>query len=98
MEPESKDIDIFHIVHLVEWFIFGYFFPNRYALAFLLMILWELFEKIISSNKILYDFVKKYWTLTTPAHWNETYINKLLDMLMNIIGYYIGSSIRTNVK
>jgi hypothetical protein len=93
MEPESLDVDIFHIVHLIEWIIFGYFFPNKYLLAFTIMILWELGEKIISTNKTLYNFFKKNWTLTSPKHWNETNTNKLLDMIKNIIGYYIGSNI-----
>jgi hypothetical protein len=93
MEPESQDIDKFHIVHLIEWIIFGYLFPKKYLLAFTLMILWELGEKIISSNKTLYNFFKKYWTLTSSKYWNETNTNKLIDMIMNIIGYYIGSNI-----
>ena len=98
MEPESDDIDKFQLVHLIEWIIFGYLFPKKYELAFIIMILWELGEKIISSNEYLYNFFKKHWTLTSSKYWNETYINKLLDMIMNITGYYIGSSIRTNIR
>jgi len=97
MNPESKDIDVFIIVHLIIWIIIGYIFPNRYPLAFTIMIIWEILEKIISSDKYYYTF-KKYWTLTPSTYWNETFINKCLDMIMNILGYHIGSSIRINIK
>ena len=95
MKSESSDIDKFQIVHLIEWIVFGYFFPNKYELAFLIMILWELGELIISNNKTLYDFFKKNWTLTSSKYRNETLTNKILDMIMNVIGYYIGSNMKS---
>lgn len=95
MKPESDDIDKFQIFHLLEWIVFGYFFPNKYPLAFIVMLLWELGELIISNNETLYNLFKKYWTLTSSKYYNETYTNKILDLIMNVMGYYIGSNLKS---
>jgi len=97
MKPESDDIDIFQLVHLIEWIFFGFLFPNKYPIAFIVMLMWELGELIISNNETLYKFFKKHWTLTSSKYYNETYTNKLLDMIMNIIGYYIGTNLSYNL-
>ncbi len=50
----NKPIDILTLIHLLQWIIFGYFFPNHYLIALLLGILWELFEYMLVRVNTLY--------------------------------------------
>jgi hypothetical protein len=88
----NKPIDILSLSHLITWVAIGYYFPNNYLYALLLSILWELFEYMIVKVDVLYDLTKKYWFIP-EKYWNETIYNKILDVVINMIGYYIGSHI-----
>ncbi len=88
-----KTVDLFTLNQILLWGFIGYLYPNRYYLAFFLGILWELFERFVVYEKTLYRLVKTY----LPVHeryWNETDKNSLLDIGVNMVGYYIGSNIR----
>lgn len=88
-----KTVDLFTLNHILLWIFIGYLYPNHYYLAFFLGILWELVERFVVYEKTLYRLVKTYW----PVHeryWNETDKNSLLDIGVNMVGYYIGSNIR----
>ncbi len=89
---KSKTIDILTLNHLLLYVIIGYVYPNSYYLALLLSILWEIFERYIVYNKKLYMFVKKYW-FVPEKYWNEININSIIDIFVNMVGYYIGSNI-----
>ena len=95
-EPSKKGvktIDMFTLNQILLWGFIGYLYPNHYYLAFFLGILWELFERFVVYEKTLYRLVKTY----LPVHeryWNETDKNSLLDIGVNMVGYYIGSNIR----
>lgn len=89
---KSTTFDIFTINHLILWTVIGYLYPNKYYLALFLGILWELFERYVVYNKKLYYFVKKYWPVP-EKYWNEINKNSIVDIFVNMIGYYIGSNI-----
>jgi hypothetical protein len=83
----NKESDIF-----ILWLVIGYIYPNKYYLALFLSILWEVFERFIVYNKKLYNFVKTYWPVP-ERYWNEINNNSYIDIVVNMIGYYIGSKI-----
>jgi len=93
----NKPIDILTLIHLLQWIIFGYFFPTHYLIALLLSILWELFEYMLVRVDILYDLTKKYW-FVPEKYWNERIYNKIIDIIVNMIGYYIGSQLLHKTK
>jgi hypothetical protein len=88
-----KTVDLFTLNHILLWIFIGYLYPNHYYLAFFLGILWELFERFVVYEKNLYRLVKTYWPVP-ERYWNETDKNSLLDIGVNMVGYYIGSNIR----
>ena len=88
----NKPIDILTLIHLLIWIIIGYFFPNYYLIALLLGILWELFEYMIVRVNKLYVLTKTYW-FVPEKYWNERIYNKIIDIIINMIGYYIGSQL-----
>lgn len=92
-EKGVKTMDLFTLNHILLWIFIGYMYPNRYYLAFFLGILWELFERFVVYEKTLYRIVKTYWPVP-ERYWNETGKNSLLDIGVNMVGYYIGSNIR----
>ena len=87
---DNKPIDIMTLTHLIIWITIGYFFPNHYLYALLLSILWELFEYMIVRVNIFYVLVKKYW-FVPEKYWNEKKYNTIIDIIVNMIGYHIGS-------
>jgi|LakMenEpi03Aug12_release.lakeMendotaPanAssembly.Ray.scaffolds.fasta_scaffold1058811_2 hypothetical protein len=89
---KSKKVDLLTIAHFIQWFIIGIIFPKRYVLAFILGIIWELFEIFIVENKTMYNFVKNNWFIS-ENYWNETMTNKGIDIVTNMLGYIIGSNI-----
>jgi hypothetical protein len=94
-KPKSKNIDLMTIVHFMLYIIFGYIYPNNYIIAFLIGILWEIFERIIVSNKVLYNLVKKYWIIP-EVYWNENIVNTISDKVINMLGYLVGNIITYN--
>jgi len=92
----NKPIDILTPIHLIIWITIGYFFPNRYLYALILSILWELFEYMLVRVNIFYVLMKNKW-FVPEKYWNETIYNKIIDIAINMIGYYIGSQIGSNI-
>ncbi len=88
-----KTVDLFTLNHILLWIGIGYAYPNKYYLALFLGILWELFERFIVYDKTAYSFVKTYWPVP-ERYWNETDKNSILDIGVNMVGYYIGSNLR----
>ena len=75
--------------------ILGLLFPSNYLVALCLGVAWELFEECISKKKISGDLViqhfkdyKNVWVSDTDKH------IKLMDISLNMIGYYLGNKIR----
>jgi hypothetical protein len=71
-------------------------YPDRYIHAIFVGILWEIFEAGIVHIKPLYELTKKYWIIP-ERYWNETNKNKFFDLIVNMIGYFIGGKIRHDI-
>ena len=86
-------LDITSFAHVFNFMILGLLFPNNYIGAFILGIVWELFEECITkkefSRDLLVQHFKDYQNL-----WDETKRNKLMDLVFNMFGYYLGHKIR----
>ena len=54
-------IDLLSLTHFFLWFFFGLFIKNEYKLVLILGVLWELFERLLISNKQIVNLLKKYW-------------------------------------
>jgi hypothetical protein len=89
---KSNTIDLMTFNHFIIWLAIGYIYPNNYYLALFFGILWEVFERLVVHNKKLYNFVKTYWPVP-ERYWNEINNNSYIDIVVNMIGYYIGSKI-----
>ena len=86
-------IDELSILHFTFFFILGVYVKNKYRGALLLGILWEIFEIIISKNKLIKRSILKNW-IVPELYWNDTLSHKLTDIIINMIGYHIGNLIK----
>jgi len=90
----NKLLDIASFLHFINFVIIGILFKDHYIYAFILGVLWELFEKYLVNigyvkNKLLNNmFTQKYQYL-----WDENINNQIMDLIINMIGYYIGNKI-----
>ena len=92
----NKPIDILSLIHLIIWIVIGSCFPNYYLYALLFSILFELFEYMLVKVNIFYVLMKKYWFIP-EKYWNEAIYNKIIDIIINMIGYCIGSYISSYI-
>jgi len=86
-------LDLASFAHLFNFMILGLLFPNNYVGAVVLGIVWELFEECLSKREFSRDFLiqhfKDYQNL-----WDENKKNKLMDLGLNMVGYYAGNRLR----
>jgi phosphatidylglycerophosphatase A len=66
--------------HFLLYFIFGLFIPNRWKLIIISIILWELYEIILSIKLKWYD---------------ETIHRKISNIISDLLGYCLGMFILT---
>ena len=89
---KTTTIDILSLNHFLIYFSLGIFLKNQYKLIILLSLLWEIFEYIIShinyTKKILINYC-----FVPEKYWNEPLNNKIVDIIINIIGYFFGNLI-----
>ena len=71
--------DVSSFLHLFNFMILGKIMKDNYIIAFLLGILWEVFEYIVINQKKLIQYDKI---------WNETLDNKKMDIVLNMIKIY----------
>lgn len=71
-------LDVWHISHVLLWINIGLLYPRHYTFIFMISILWETFE----------HFFFKYQCGKTPV-----FCGRLEDILLNMLGYYIGNKI-----
>jgi hypothetical protein len=90
MEKVSTTSDSFSIVHFFLWFLFGTLIPGKYFLALILSIGFELLETFIIRQPNLRELFDRYWPIP-QRYWNETIYNKILDIILNMTGYIMGS-------
>ena len=90
-KTKSKTIDLFHINHFILYFVIGLYYPNKYLIIVIISVIWEIFEYYLTINKTLYYAAKKYW-IFPEKYWNENINNKIIDFIVNLCGYYVGSN------
>lgn len=71
----SGCFDVFHILHLLLWFLVGQLMPNQYILVFFLSISWETLE----------HFGFQYLCKT-----KKKFQGRVEDIILNLLGYYLG--------
>jgi hypothetical protein len=68
------------IVHILLYILIALFIPNNWWFAIIISIMWELYEYIMSK-------------IYNNDFYAEVIINRVCDIIFNLIGYYIGSVI-----
>jgi hypothetical protein len=89
----NQIIDPLSIIHFLQYFIFGIFFKNKFILVIISSFAWEIFEYYFIRNKIIKNFLIKYWPIP-QKYWEEkNIINRIFDIKFNLLGYFIGNKI-----
>ena len=92
----NQIIDPLSLVHFLQYFIFGLFFKDKYLFVIIASFLWEIFEYHFTRIKAIRKLLIKYWPIP-QKYWEEkNFINRILDIKFNFIGYLIGNSININ--
>ena len=93
MTDKNLPLDIMSINHILIYIVIGLFIKNNYIFALCLGILWEIFEYNIANISYTRNLLELYWPVPVK-YWDETNkFNPILDIVCNMIGYYIGNSI-----
>ena len=87
---KTTTIDILSLNHFLIYFSLGLFFKNQYKLIVILSLVWEIFEYIISHIDYTRQFLINNWFIP-EKYWNEPLHNKIVDVIINMIGYVIGN-------
>mgnify|MGYP001225861047 FL=1 len=88
-----KNIDILSLFHFLLYLFLGYYIKHKYLLALLLGILWEIFEKNIVTNEYTRNLLEEYWFIPID-YIDDTFEHSVTDIIINMIGYTIGSNIK----
>lgn len=87
----NRPLDMLTIVHFVNCFIIGYIKIFSWSTFLALATIWEIFEYYFAKHRFSYIFEKHY---PIPRHyWDEQLQNKIIDMIVNIAGYALGTYI-----
>ena len=82
--------------HLFNFMILGLLFPSNYIGALCLGVVWELCEECISKKKISGELIvqhfKDYKNIWISDQSDKKI--KLMDIVLNMVGYYLGNKIR----
>ena len=89
----GQPVDVASFAHLFNFMIVGVLFPNNYIGAFILGIIWELIEECITNTDFSRDLLLRHFK-DYQSLWDETNKNKLMDISLNMVGYYLGNKIR----
>jgi hypothetical protein len=74
--------DIWHYSHIILYMLIGLLYPNDYLFVLIISIIWEVYE----------HFMFKY--LIKKSECNDLNCLRIEDVLLNLLGYFIGSNIR----
>jgi hypothetical protein len=94
-KPKSDLIDLMYINHFAIYNYIGYIYPDNYCVPIILSILWEIFEIILVSFNPVYEKISKLWVVP-EKYWNEHSLHKMIDIVVNCSGYYVGSKLNKN--
>ena len=87
----KNNFDYLSVIHFIIYYIFGKLIPRQYFIIFLISILWEISEKWFASTYFGKHIFARYWIIPYDD-WNENIINSISDIVINMMGYYIGSN------
>ncbi len=90
------DLDGWSILHVLEFIVFGFLFPNYFVFIMLLGLIWECMEFYVEYTKS--DIFKGYGHCTTNAGDKVWWYGKMTDIVCNVVGFGIGYGIRAYVK
>ncbi len=68
------------ILHLIIYIIIGYYYPNKWIFIIIISFLWEIIEYILDKYKMC-------------SFCEEIIMNKIIDIIFNLLGYYLGNII-----
>ena len=86
-------VDVDNFTHLFIFGALGILFPNNYIGAILLSLVWDLFEGCLTKKTISKQIVIDYFN-SWRSLWDESKGTKLVVLIINMIGYTIGSFLR----
>ena len=87
-----KHLDILSIFHFLIYFVIGLYFKGYYKLILFIGILWEVFEYCLVSNKKTRKLMIQLWPIPI-RYWHDSFEHSMVDIMINMIGYYIGNTI-----
>tara|TARA_B100001287_G_scaffold276424_1_gene287197 strand:- start:1995 stop:2291 length:297 start_codon:yes stop_codon:yes gene_type:complete len=91
--------DLASVVHFFGWFVIGIFVKRKYILVFILGLLWELFEYYVTrENETTIKLLEKYWPVPKRLYEERNIMNKVMDMILNMSGYYLGNIMYNPIK
>lgn len=95
----ATTIDWWSISHAVLYAIFGLLIPDRHLAFFTLGACFEVFEDMLSSNSTtqLTDCSNKDGVMCMFSIDDDYWYAKWDDIFVNLLGYTVGSSIRTTL-
>jgi hypothetical protein len=73
-------LNYYSIIHFIIYFILALFYPNKWIFVIIISILWEILEILLNYRK--------------SKLWNETKLNKITDVIINLLGYGVGHLIQ----
>ena len=76
----SNAINLYTILHLLIYIIIGYYYPNKWLHIIIISFLWEIFEYIVHK-------------FNSNSFFKESSTNKIFDIIINLVGYYLGNII-----
>jgi hypothetical protein len=93
MKSQNQVLDAATGLHLFNFMVIGYLIPNQYLFAFCIGIIWEVIELRATRHPRIRSLLETH--ASSISHlWDETLDNKYFDLLVNMIGYYLGSTLR----
>jgi len=100
---QAFDVDSWSIAHFMLYMAIGFVVPN-YPLSFLILgIGWEVLEDVLATDKntklvnCLNDKDGLHKKIMCNSPLNGFWIADFDDLLFNMVGYLIGSAIRTSI-
>ena len=86
-------VDPLSLGHFGIYMLLGMVIKNRYGLALMLGILWELFEYIVTTHPLTQQLLITYWPIP-QKYWEEKNIlNRFSDIMFNMAGYFVGNRV-----
>ena len=88
-------INDFRKYPFIVFIILGFFFQGQFVNAIILSVVWELFEDCMDqgvSPSNIYKHFNEYKSILKQDNLSNQ--NKVIDLVSNLVGYYIGHFIR----